>query len=109
MNAPASERAALETIHEVKPDTFIFEKKGALPLDICNEMIRRFEASKDEQYEGRIGQTVGKDRSIKHTTDVFTSGKEKWKDLDRELFRSLSTAIMALPGSPFTKMGSPLP
>jgi len=83
----------LQTIHEVKRDTFIFEKHNALAADICKEMIRRFEASEDEQYEGRIGQTVSKDRSIKHTTDLVTSGKEHWKDLDNELFRSLSTVI----------------
>lgn len=83
----------LKTIHEVKPNTFIFEKKNALPKDVCAEMIRRFEASEDEQYEGRIGQTVSQERSIKKTTDLVTSGKEKWKDLDRELFRSLSIAI----------------
>ena len=93
MTVTANGRTALETIHEVRKDSFIFEKLNALPLDICNEMIRRFEASEDEQYEGRIGQTVSTDRSIKHSTDLVTSGKEKWKDLDNELFRSLSTAI----------------
>lgn len=111
MNLPASETRPLETIHEVKPDTFIFEKKNALPLDVCSEMIRRFEASKDEQYEGRIGQTVDKDRDIKRSTDLVTSGKENWKDLDRELFRSLSSIIMefreAFPffKGPFKDMG----
>lgn len=93
MSQTTSARTSLKTINEIKPDTFIFEKSGALPLDVCAEMIRRFEASKDEQYEGRIGQTVSKDRSVKHTTDLVTSGKEHWKDLDGELFRSLSSAI----------------
>lgn len=93
MSLPVSEAKALETIHEVKDNTFIFEKKNALPLDVCNEMIRRFEASEDEQYEGRIGQTIGKDRDIKRSTDLVTSGKENWKDIDRELFRSLSSII----------------
>ena len=35
-----------KTIIEVKPNSFIFEKKNALPLDICQEMIRRFEQDK---------------------------------------------------------------
>lgn len=96
MSVQVSGTKPLETIHEVKPNTFIFEKKNALPIDVCNEMIRRFEASEDEQYEGRIGQTVDKDRSIKRTTDLVTSGKENWKDLDRELFRSLGQAIVEL-------------
>ena len=91
----STERAVtpLQSIREIKPNSFIFEKNGALAGDICKEMIRRFEANEDEQYEGRVGQTVLKDRSIKHTTDLVTSGKEHWKDLDRELFRSLSSAI----------------
>ena len=93
MNLSVSETKPLETINEVKENTFIFEKKNALPLDVCSEMIRRFEASENEQYEGRIGQTVGKDRDIKRSTDLVTSGKENWKDLDRELFRSLSSII----------------
>ena len=84
---------ALQSIAEVKANSFIFEKQRALPLDICGEMIRRFDASEDEQYEGRIGQLADKDRSIKRSTDLVTSGKEHWKDLDGELFRSLSLAI----------------
>jgi predicted 2-oxoglutarate/Fe(II)-dependent dioxygenase YbiX len=83
----------LKTIREVKPNTFIFEQPHALSPELCADMIARFEAHEDEQYQGRIGQTVSKDRGIKHTTDLVTSGKEHWKDLDTELFRSLSTAI----------------
>jgi hypothetical protein len=93
MNKPQAARSALQTIAEVKPNTFIFEKHRALPLDVCAEMIRRFEASEDEQDQGRIGQLADKDRSIKRSTDLVTSGKEHWKDLDGELFRSLSAAI----------------
>ena len=56
-------------------------------------MIRRFEQNVDEQYEGRIGQTADKDRSIKKSTDLVVSGKPHWQDIDRELFRSLGHAI----------------
>ena len=84
----------LKTIREVKANTFIFEKPNALPLDICNEMVRRFEASPNEQYAGRIGQTVQEETSIKRSTDLVVSGKEHWKDIDRELFRSLGQAIV---------------
>lgn len=83
----------LSTIVEVKPETFIFEKRHALPDEACDEMIRRFEERKDEQYEGRIGQLAEKDRSIKKSTDLVVSGKEHWQDVDRALFYSLGMAI----------------
>jgi hypothetical protein len=89
----SAQTVQLKTIREVKPLSFIFEQPRALALDICNEMIRRFEASPDEQYPGRIGQTVEEEFSIKRSTDLVVSGKEHWKDIDRELFRSLGLAI----------------
>jgi hypothetical protein len=90
--APA-QAVPLTTLREVKPLSFIFEKAHALPLDICSEMIRRFEALTDEQYPGRVGQTVQQELDIKRSTDLVISGKEHWKDIDRELFRSLGLAI----------------
>ena len=90
----AAHTPTLKTIREVKANSFIFEKPRALPLDICNEIIRRFEASPDEQYAGRVGQTVQEETSIKRSTDLVVSGKEHWKDIDRELFRSLGQAIV---------------
>ncbi len=93
MNQARDMRPPLRSITEVRENTFIFEKRGALPLDICSEMIRRFEQHGDEQYEGRLGQQAGKDRSIKKSTDLVVSGKPHWQDIDRELFRSLGHAI----------------
>ena len=83
----------LETIKEVKPNTFIFEKHNALPGELCDDMIQRFEANPDDHYQGRIGQTATQDNSIKKTTDLVGSGKEHWKDVDNNLFRSLGIAI----------------
>jgi len=88
-----AKQTPLVTIEEIKPNTFIFQKLNALPGDVCEEMIRRFEEHKDEQYQGRIGQLVSKDRSIKKSTDLVTSGKPHWKDLDNLLFQSLASAI----------------
>ena len=82
-----------KSIREVKTNTFIFEKLNALPLDICQEMIRRFETDTENHYQGRIGQTIAQEQTIKRSTDLVTSGKENWKDLDKELFRSLGKAI----------------
>jgi hypothetical protein len=93
MNQARDMHPPLRSITEVRENTFIFEKRGALPLDICSEMIRRFEQHGDEQYEGRLGQQAGKDRSIKKSTDLVVSGKPHWQDIDRELFRSLGHAI----------------
>ena len=84
---------ALKTIKEVKENTFIFEQKNALPAELCDDMIKRFEAHTDEQYQGRIGQTVSQDTSIKKTTDLVVSGKDHWKDVDNNLFRSMGIAI----------------
>ncbi|MGF1642437.1 MAG: 2OG-Fe(II) oxygenase [Thiotrichales bacterium] len=87
-------RMPLKTIHEVKENTFIFEQRDALSRELCADMIQRFELASDEQYEGRIGQTVQKDRGIKRSTDLVVSGKEHWKDIDRALFQSMKRAIL---------------
>lgn len=86
-------RAALHSIREVKPHSFIFEKQQALPDFLCRDMIQRFEKHQDEQYAGRIGQIVHLNDSIKKSTDLVVSGKEHWKDVDNNLFRSLGLAL----------------
>ncbi|MFV1992404.1 MAG: 2OG-Fe(II) oxygenase [Acidiferrobacterales bacterium] len=80
-------------IKETKPNSFIYEINNALPGDICQEMIRRFDKYKDEQYAGRIGQTAEEHNDIKRSTDLVISGKEHWQDLDRALFQSLGAVI----------------
>ncbi len=80
-------------LHEVKPNSFVFEMRDALPAILCQQIIQRFEAAVDEQYEGLIGQTLNKDQSIKRSTDLVLSGKPQWKDMDNNLFRSLGIAM----------------
>ena len=82
-----------QPISEIKPGSFVFTQAQALPQDICRELIDRFERHADEQYPGRIGQTRDLDPSIKRSTDLVISGKPHWRDLDRELFRSLNRAL----------------
>jgi hypothetical protein len=95
---------ALKTIREIGNNTFIFEKHKALPIDVCDEMIRRFEELESEQYPGRLGQQAVEEASIKQSTDLVVSGKEHWKDIDTALFRSLSSALTELRESyPFFK------
>lgn len=81
---------------EVKPQSFVYTIDDALPAAFCEQLVRRFEAAVDEQYEGHIGQTVSTDRSVKRSTDLVVSGKEHWKDVDTELFQSLARAMRAL-------------
>ncbi|NOY65875.1 MAG: 2OG-Fe(II) oxygenase [Gammaproteobacteria bacterium] len=91
-------------LNEVKENTFIFEIKNALPANICEEMIRRFEEKKDQQYKGRIGQIQQEDQSIKRSTDLVISGKDDWKDIDQFMFRSLGFAMRVLtPKFPYFK------
>ncbi len=96
MNDATKSRPALPTITEVKEHSFIFEKQRALPIDVCNEMVRRFEEYTDEQYAGRIGQQAQQDREVKRSTDLVVSGKSHWKDIDKALFRSLGMAMQEL-------------
>ncbi len=76
-------------IREVKPLSFIYEVKSALPADVCVEAIRRFEASADQQYPGRIGQEGAEAASVKRSTDLRISGREDWRDIDRTLSQQL--------------------
>ena len=83
-------------LREAAPGSFIFEVPGALPGDVCREMVRRFEACGPEQYPGRVGHHAALDTSVKRSTDLVMSGKSHWKDLDDALFRSLVAALDAL-------------
>ena len=83
----------LSTIREVKPNTFIFERKGALPPSFCEEVIRRFEAHPEQQRKGVIGQTGEEHNSIKRTMDLVVSDKDDWKDVDEMFFRCAAAAI----------------
>jgi len=83
----------LKTISEVKPDTFIFERPGALPMDFCDEVIKRFESSPHYQRKGVIGQLGQEDHSVKKTTDLVVSDKEDWQDIDEIFFRTTAAAM----------------
>lgn len=83
-------------LKELKPHSFIYEVDNALPGDVCREMIRRFEAMEDQQYEGRIGQGQMSEHSIKRSTDLRISGNDDWKDIDAILFQSMGAALQAM-------------
>jgi len=83
----------MSNLREVKPNSFIFEKKEALPDFLCDDMVARFEANEADQYAGRVGAAMNSNESLKKTTDLIASGKEHWKDVDNNLFRSLAMAL----------------
>ena len=78
---------------ELKEGSFIFEFNDSLSKDKCEEIIKRFENSSDQHYQGRIGQNLKEDTSIKKSTDMVISGKDEWKDIDELLFTSLAKAL----------------
>ena len=80
-------------MREIKPNTFIFEFKDALKKSDCKSVIERFEDSKEDHYAGRIGQNLSKDLDIKKSTDLFISGKEAWKDVDKIFFSALAKSL----------------
>ncbi len=88
-----SQTEKIKTLNEVKANTFIFEKHNALPAELCDNMVERFEQHTEDQYQGRVGQTASQDSTVKKTTDLVVSGKEHWKDVDNNLFRSMGLAI----------------
>ena len=96
---------------EIKPNTFIYEFKNVLKKDDCLNIIKRFEENKDDQYEGKIGQNLNKDLDIKKSTDLFISGKEIWKDVDKLFFTALASSLSELKNEidffkgPFKDMG----
>ncbi|WP_299875097.1 2OG-Fe(II) oxygenase [uncultured Cocleimonas sp.] len=83
----------MSEIVEVKPGSFLFEIKDALPDFLCDDMVARFEKNQADQYQGRVGSAMTDNTQLKKTTDLVASGKEHWKDVDKNLFRSLAMAL----------------
>jgi hypothetical protein len=83
-------------IRELKPMSFIYEIENAIPGELCDEMIARFEAHPEQHHDGRIGEGRDIENSIKRSTDLRISGREEWKDVDKVLFNSLGKALSQL-------------
>ena len=71
---------------EAAPGTQIYAAEQVLTPAQCSEIISRFEAATEEQYQGRIGQSENVNLDIKRSTDLVISGKPHWKDVDQLLF-----------------------
>ena len=81
---------------EVKSGSFIYEFQNSLSADECNQIINRFEDSKEDHYQGRVGQNFTENVDVKKSTDMVISGKKNWKDFDTLFFTSLSKALSAV-------------
>jgi len=81
------------TFKEASPTSQIYIAERALNKELCRSIIDRFEAAKDEQYQGRVGQMESENLEIKKSTDLVISGKPHWKDIDQALFSSLAQGI----------------
>ena len=78
---------------ETKPGSFIFEFTNSISGKDCQDIIKGFEESKAEHYQGRVGQTFEENTDIKKSTDMVISGKDNWKDIDTLLFTTLAKAL----------------
>ena len=78
---------------EKSPGSFIFEFDNEISPEKCNEIIKRFEESKDDHYRGRVGPNFEENDNVKKSTDMVISGKDSWKDIDELFFISLSKAL----------------
>lgn len=78
---------------EAKPGSFIFEFTNSISSKDCQDIIKRFEESEAEHYQGRVGQTFEENTDIKKSTDMVISGKDNWKDIDTLLFTTLAKAL----------------
>ena len=78
---------------ESKPGSFIFEFTNSISNKDCQDIIKRFEESEAEHYQGRVGQTFEENTDIKKSSAMAISGKDNWKDIDTLLFTSLAKAL----------------
>lgn len=86
-------------LKEMLPNSHIYCADDVLDAALCTDIIKRFEGAQDEQYQGRVGQSVSENLQIKRSTDLVVSGKPRWADIDRALFKSLAQAMQFMRGS----------
>lgn len=73
-----------------KNNNFIKEYKKSLPLDLCEEIIKRFE----EDSRKKNGVTTGGYKpEYKKSLDLHISDLENWKDIDVKLYNALQSGI----------------
>jgi len=80
-------------LKEIEQNSHIYTAENVLSAEFCRNVIERFEASTDEQYQGRVGQSEIENTDVKKSTDLVISGKQHWADVDQTLFSSLGQTL----------------
>ena len=85
-------------LSEVKPESFIFERKFSIPESSCREIIALAEQHPEEMYQGLIGKGV--DLDICRSSDLYISNPKAphWAPYDKLFFDALSEASEELRG-----------
>lgn len=69
---------------------FIDEHKNVVPIDLCNEIIERFENDESNKIIGRTANVYGEYNEasdFKVCTELDISAHESWKDIDNKVFQ----------------------
>ena len=69
---------------------FIEVYEGAIPAPVCAEIIRRFEASGQDQ-PGLVGGGLYPD--LKHSRDISISGKPEWREVEATLVKTVLACL----------------
>lgn len=80
-------------IYEHSPRSFVYIQDNALPGELCDEIIRRFDNSPYQEY-GRTGGGI--QPKIKSCADLFLAGQPDWADIDQALHRCLGRSYQKL-------------
>ncbi len=72
--------------------SFLDIHDNMLEPDVCKEIIRRFEEDKENQFEGVVGDTDGRQNlnpSHKSCTELSLSYLAHWKDIDQIIYEAV--------------------
>jgi hypothetical protein len=69
---------------------FIYEIENAIPKEICEQMIKRFQ---EDDRKGPSQTVGGINRDIRKSTVLHFSGLNEWKDIDDIVFKIVAKAL----------------
>ena len=70
-------------------DNYILEIPDALPKELCDEIINKFESDENKE-QGKIGDNKIVDLSLKKSIDLYvTPSDEKWVNISHKLYDTL--------------------